>query len=83
MRFDVKLLPEKQTEVVYLTLEEFRKLENTEEKNISLKNVFLFACLTALRFGDLNKLTWGEIKEENGKRECHIEEGLINLKSIY
>lgn len=67
LRFDVKLLPEKQTEVVYLTLEEFRKLENTEEKNISLKNAFLFACLTALRFGDLNKLTWGEIKEENGK----------------
>jgi len=67
LRFDVRLLPEKQTEVVYLTLEEFRKLENTEEKNISLKNAFLFACLTALRFGDLNKLTWGEIKEENGK----------------
>ena len=67
LRFDVKLLPEKQTEVVYLTLEEFRKLENTEEKNISLKNAFLFACLTALRFGDLNKLNWGGIREENGK----------------
>jgi integrase len=67
LRFDVKLKPEGIPEKVYLTLEEFRILENTDEKNISLKNAFLFACLTALRFGDLSDLTWGEIKEENGK----------------
>lgn len=67
LRFDVKFLSEGQTEVVYLTLEEYRMLEKTEEKNTALKNAFLFSCLTALRFGDLNKLTWGEIKEENGK----------------
>ena len=67
LRFDVKLKPEDLPEKVYLTLEEFRILENTEEKNTALKNAFLFACLTALRFGDLSDLTWGEIKEEDGK----------------
>lgn len=67
LRFDIKLLPETKSEVVFLTLEEFRKLEKTEESNTTLKNAFLFACLTALRIGDLSKLTWGEIKEENGK----------------
>ena len=64
LKFNVKLLPETKPEIVYLTIEEFRKLENTEEKNSSLKNAFLFACLTALRIGDLNKLTWGEIVED-------------------
>ena len=67
LRFDIKLKPEDLPEKVYLTLEEFRILENTEEKNTTLKNAFLFACLTALRFGDLSDLTWGEIKEEDGK----------------
>jgi len=67
LRFDIKLLPETKPEVVFLTLEEFRSLEKTEESNTTLKNAFLFACLTALRIGDLSKLTWGEIKEENGK----------------
>ena len=67
LRFDLKLLPEDIPEVVFLTLEEFRKLENTEESNTTMKNAFLFACLTALRIGDLHSLTWGEIKEENDK----------------
>ena len=67
LKFDIKLLPEKKPEVVFLTLEEYRKLENTEESNTTMKNAFLFACLTALRIGDLHSLTWGEIKEENDK----------------
>lgn len=67
LRFDIKLQPETKPDVVFLTLEEYRTLENTEESNTIMKNAFLFACLTALRIGDLSKLTWGEIKEENGK----------------
>ena len=67
LRFDLKLQPETKPDVVFLTLEEFRTLENTGESNTTMKNAFLFACLTALRIGDLHSLTWGEIKEENGK----------------
>ena len=64
LKFNVKQLSGLKPEIVYLTLEEFRILENTEEKNSTLKNAFLFACLTALRIGDLNKLTWGEIVDD-------------------
>ena len=64
LKFNVKQLSGLKPEIVYLTLEEFRILENTDEKNSTLKNAFLFACLTALRIGDLNKLTWGEIVED-------------------
>ena len=64
LKFNVKQLSRLKPEIVYLTLEEFRILENTEEKNSTLKNAFLFACLTALRIGDLNKLTWGEIVDD-------------------
>ena len=64
LKFNVKQLSRLKPEIVYLTLEEFRILENTDEKNSSLKNAFLFACLTALRIGDLNKLTWGEIVDD-------------------
>ena len=53
--------------MVFLTFEEYRTLEKTEESNTTMKNAFLFACLTALRIGDLHSLTWGEIKEENDK----------------
>ncbi len=67
LRFDVKLLPETLPDVVFLTLEEYRTLENTEESNTTMKNAFLFACLTALRIGDLHKLTWGDIKEDGDK----------------
>jgi len=67
LRFDIKLLPETKPEVVFLTLEEFRTLEKTEESNTTLKNAFLFACLTALRIGDLHKLTWGDIIEDGQK----------------
>ena len=67
LKFDVKKEAETMPDVVFLTLEEYRTLENTEESNTTMKNAFLFACLTALRIGDLHSLTWGEIKEENGK----------------
>ena len=67
LKFDVKLSPEIKPEVVYLTLEEYKRLENTEESNTTMKNAFLFACLTALRIGDLSKLTWGDIKQDGDK----------------
>ena len=46
----------------YLTREELRKLNETECSIPVLKQAFLFSCLTGLRWSDVQKLTWTEIK---------------------
>lgn len=47
----------------YLTMDEIQMLINTpyRPKN-HIKEAFLFCCFCGLRFSDVNKLTWGEIK---------------------
>ena len=48
----------------YLTFEEIQSIANTECKYEVLKKAFLFSCLTGLRWSDVNKLTWGEVHDE-------------------
>lgn len=50
----------------YLTAEEVRLLASTECKRQDVKNAFLFSCLTGLRHSDIEQLTWGDVREENG-----------------
>lgn len=50
----------------YLTAEEVRMLASTECKRQDVKNAFLFSCLTGLRHSDIEQLTWGDVREENG-----------------
>lgn len=45
----------------YLTLEEVRKLAETECSHPEVKRAFLFSCLTGLRRSDVEKLTWSEV----------------------
>ena len=47
----------------YLTLEEVKKLSETDCKYDELKRAFLFSVLTGLRWSDIDKLIWGEIKQ--------------------
>jgi len=44
-----------------LTSDEVKLLAKTECKVPILKRAFLFACLTGLRWSDVNKLIWGQI----------------------
>jgi len=67
---NVKLLKVKKTEPVYLTFEELQTLIKTDCKDSLLKRMFIFSCLTGLRWGDVYKLTWSEIEETQGK--CSI-----------
>lgn len=46
----------------FLTLEELQKLAITPCRYPVLKNAALFSALTGLRFSDINKLTWEEIR---------------------
>lgn len=47
----------------YLTLEELKKIMDLklDYKN-NIREAFIFCCFTGLRYSDVQKLTWGEIK---------------------
>lgn len=48
----------------YLTSEELQKLSNTPCKLPILKRAFLFSALTGIRWSDVNKMKWSEVREE-------------------
>lgn len=60
----VKSFQQSESNREHLTIEEIRKLTNTECKYEVLKRAFLFSCLTGLRWSDINALVWSEIREE-------------------
>ena len=49
---------------MYLTIDEVKKLAETECDYPKIKNAFLFSCLTGLRRSDIIKLTWGEVYQQ-------------------
>lgn len=55
-----------QSERVFLTIEELRKMIDVECKNPMVKRAFLFSCLTGLRKSDILRLTWGELSQVDG-----------------
>ena len=50
-----------QSERVFLTIDELRRMIGVECRNPVAKRAFLFSCLTGLRKSDVQRLTWGEI----------------------
>jgi len=61
----LKSFKEREGEREFLTFEELQKLAGTECKYPILKRAFLFSCLTGLRWSDIYKLKWSEIRDEN------------------
>lgn len=51
----------------YLTLQEIQSLANTECRYPVLKKAFLFSCMTGLRWSDIFKMKWSEMKSDNGE----------------
>lgn len=49
---------------MYLTMDEVRRLADTECYYPSVKTAFLFSCLTGLRRSDIERLTWGDVYEQ-------------------
>jgi len=69
-REDKKPIKAERSNRTFLTIEEVKKLANTEFKNDNIKRAFLFACFTGLRISDIRNLTWGNIVERD--KACYI-----------
>lgn len=52
-----------ETEKIFLTVDELKKMYNTDYKEKDVKRAFLFACYTGLRLSDIKALTWKQIRE--------------------
>ncbi len=48
----------------YLTIEEVQRLVEAECDSAITKRIFLFSCLTGLRWSDIKQLRWGDVHKE-------------------
>ncbi len=61
-KIDRKTTPKtKPSKREYLTIDEIKKLIETDCKRSEIKNAFLFCCLVGIRFSNVNSITWGDI----------------------
>ena len=58
----------------YFTLEELKILDQVEWKQPVLKRAFLFMCWTGLRLTEAHSLTWGDVKEIDGKTNLKVQQ---------
>lgn len=58
----------------YLSLEEVKKMIDTECKDVRVKRLFLFSCFTGLRYKDIFHLRWKNIVK--------VEDGVYQLELI-
>lgn len=58
-------IKEEETVREYLTHSELKSLINTDYTKNTVKRAFIFACLTGLRFSDVQNLKWLDIKHED------------------
>lgn len=63
-----------ETQREYLTEDEFRLLVKTDCDNPLLKKAFLFSCMTGMRFSDIEKLTWNDIRTEKNNYAIHYRQ---------
>lgn len=47
----------------YLTIEELKRLTATRCRNDSIRRIFLFSCLTGLRWSDIIRLQWSDVSQ--------------------
>lgn len=55
--------PEEGTRM-YLTVEELKRLVDTECRHTSIKTAFLFSCFTGLRRSDIIKMKWSDVYKQ-------------------
>ena len=68
----------------YLTYSELQAMTQAECKYPILKNAFIFSCLTGLRWSDIDKLKWSEVRDEDsGSRIIFRQKKTDGLEYLY
>lgn len=68
----------------YLTYSELQAMATANCKYPVMKNAFLFSCLTGLRWSDINKMIWSEVRDEdNGSRVIFRQKKTDGLEYLY
>ena len=68
----------------YLTYSELQAMSQAECKYPVLKNAFIFSCLTGLRWSDIDKLKWSEVRDEDtGSRIIFRQRKTDGLEYLY
>ncbi|MDR1983963.1 MAG: site-specific integrase [Prevotellaceae bacterium] len=62
-RFERPQLPQSNRE--YLTIDEVKRLANTDCVKPIVKQAFLFSCFSGLRYSDVKALKWGDIQTDS------------------
>ena len=73
-----KVITPKGHTIAYLSLDELQRMIETKFGNENVKQAFLFACYTGLRFSDIVTLQWEDIKTENN--QMFISKQMIKTK---
>jgi len=71
---DIKAFKKKQTEKIYLNLNEISKIDKTECKSDVVKRAFLFSCFTGLRLSDVRNLKWNQIIKDDKCYKIHFSQ---------
>lgn len=80
----VKAFDQAESTREYLVQSELQAMINARCKYPVLKNAFIFSCLTGLRWSDINKLTWSEVREEDSKaRIIYRQKKTDGLEYLY
>ncbi len=68
----------------YLTYSELQALTQAKCKYPVLKKAFIFSCLTGLRWSDIDKLRWSEVRDEDtGSRIIFRQKKTDGLEYLY
>jgi len=65
---NAKTITAEETKREFLTIDELKRLRDTDCADNILKRAFMFSCFSGMRFSDIKKLTWGDIQhsEDSG-----------------
>ena len=68
----------------YLTYSELKAMTQAECKYPILKSAFIFSCLTGLRWSDIDKMKWSEVRDEDtGSRIIFRQKKTDGLEYLY